>query len=228
MPDVRRISRPAVGQYHEFGSILGMQPWMKTLQRKQEVHKKETSRPPLMFERPWDRIERREKQRKETKGETIIKRFWEALDSLAKAGYQRTPIQNKMIKAYLGACQRVIYRNEFEHNVTDILKRLGVSELHQEVFVTAIRRCGKTYGVAMTVAAFMYSIPDVEISIFSTGRRASKKLLQTIKRFVELLPNIENTERSCNVETMWIRGSNGPLDTRIVNSYPSKVQIENF
>lgn len=220
------FSQPALASCHGFGRVLGMQPWMAALKEHERKRKQDKAPLPLTFERPWERMQRREKQRKESKGERVMRRFHEALDELAHQGYRRTPTQNKMIKAYLAACQRVIYREEFYDNVTEILKNLGVTELKQEVFVTAIRRCGKTYGVAMTVAALLYAVPNVEISIFSPGKRASKKLLQTIKRFVELLPGIEGTERSSNEETLWIRGQYGPQDIRLCNSYPSKVQIE--
>ena len=222
------FSRSPLKGCRGFGRVLGIQPWMVALKEHERKRKEETAPLPLIFERPWQRMERRERQRKESKGDKVMRRFWEALEELARQGYRRTPTQNKMIKAYLAACQRVVYREEFYDNVTEILKKLGVSELKQEVFVTAIRRCGKTYGVAMTVAALLYAVPSVEISIFSPGKRASKKLLQTIKRFVELLPGIDTAERSSNEETLWIRGPHGPLDIRLCNSYPSKVQIESF
>lgn len=217
-----------LGNCPQAGNIIGIQPWVNTMEKRVKEFKQSKMRKPLKLITPWERIERRAKKRDECNGDKILERFYEALNALEEQGFKRTPIQNEMMTAYLGACMRVVYQQDFADRVTEILERLGVKELKQEIFVTAIRRCGKTYSVAMFVAAALYAIPEVEISIFSTGRRASKKLLHTIKRFVEMLPNMENTERSANEETMWIQGSEGPLDKRVVNSYPSKVQIENL
>lgn len=44
------------------------------------------------------------------------------------------------------------------------------------------RRFGKTFSVAQYVAAFTAAVHGKEVAIFSTGRRASKKMLDLVFR----------------------------------------------
>lgn len=78
----------------------------------------------------------------------------------------------------------------------------------------------------MFVACLIYCAPSIEVSIFSTGRRASRKLLALIFKFLQILPGGEDMVIKYNEENMWLKGPYGKGDIRIVNSYPSKVNIE--
>lgn len=78
-----------------------------------------------------------------------------------------------------------------------------------------------TYAVAMFVAACAYALEGSDQSIFSTGRRASKKLLDLVHRFLCKLPGMKIDTK--NVETITIRGATID-DTRKISSYPSKVR----
>lgn len=82
--------------------------------------------------------------------------------------------------------------------------------------------------VALYVAAYAYSQPKCEISIFSTGRRASKKLLHTIFKFIIQLPNGSNMINKYNQETLELKGNEGNDDFRTINSYPSKVAVSDY
>ena len=76
----------------------------------------------------------------------------------------------------------------------------------------------------MFVAGCAASLEGVEQAIFSTGRRASQKLLELIYQFLCKLPGIASSIIKKNVETIWIQGPNGPGDIRKISSYPSKVR----
>jgi hypothetical protein len=82
-----------------------------------------------------------------------------------------------------------------------------------------------TYSVAMFVAACAYAIDGSDQAIFSTGRRASKKLLDLIYRFLCKLPGMKEAIIVHNVETIHIQGPGGPDDVRKISSYPSKVRL---
>ena len=84
---------------------------------------------------------------------------------------------------------------------------------------------GKTYSVAMFVAACAASLEKTEQAIFSTGRRASEKLLKLVLSMLCKLPGMKDSIVKCTVETIEIRGPNGPDDIRKISSYPSKVSI---
>ena len=82
----------------------------------------------------------------------------------------------------------------------------------------------------MFAAAMLYSAPGVEISIYSTCKRISQKLLRNVIKFINEI--CKNDLESCgfkvirqNMEEIVLQGMEGVTDNRIVNSYPSKVSI---
>ncbi len=80
----------------------------------------------------------------------------------------------------------------------------------------------------MFAAAMLYSTPSLELSIYSTCKRISQKLMRNVTKFVDLIyAAIPGTPpmpviRS-NMEEVVLQGPDGCQDVRIVNSYPSKV-----
>ena len=80
----------------------------------------------------------------------------------------------------------------------------------------------------MFAAAMLYSTPGLELSIYSTCKRISQKLMRNVTKFVGLiydaLPGTPPMPviRS-NMEEVVLQGPDGSQDVRIVNSYPSKV-----
>lgn len=87
-------------------------------------------------------------------------------------------------------------------------------------------RFGKTISVSMFAAALLYSASAVELSIYSTCKRISQKLLRNVMKFLSLvhegLGTPEFKEIRCNMEELVLQGPDGTSDVRIVNSYPSK------
>jgi len=79
----------------------------------------------------------------------------------------------------------------------------------------------------MFAAALLYSARGVEISIYSTCKRISQKLLRNVQKFLALiyegLKMPPYKEVRCNMEELVLQGPDGVSDVRIVNSYPSKV-----
>jgi len=111
-----------------------------------------------------------------------------------------------------------------------VLQSNGWEHLAQEVLISTPRRFGKTISVSMFAAAMMWAAPSVEISIYSTCKRISQKLLRNcIKFFYEIckqdLPAAGFKVLRQNMEEIVLRGPGGPRDQRVVNSYPSKVGL---
>lgn len=79
----------------------------------------------------------------------------------------------------------------------------------------------------MFAAALLYSAASVEISIYSTCKRISQKLLRNVMKFLALIYESLGVapykEIRCNMEELVLQGPEGISDVRIVNSYPSKV-----
>ena len=89
--------------------------------------------------------------------------------------------------------------------------------------------CSSAYTVSMFAAAMLYSAPAVELSIYSTCKRISQKLLRgVVKFFYEIcaqdLGKHNFRIRRQNMEEIVLVGPEGERDVRIVNSYPSKVR----
>lgn len=80
----------------------------------------------------------------------------------------------------------------------------------------------------MFAAAMLYSAPQIELSIYSTCKRISQKLLRNVVKFFYQIcdDNIDAHHFKIireNTEEIVVRGPHSSQDNRIVNSYPSKV-----
>jgi len=107
-------------------------------------------------------------------------------------------------------------------------EQFEVDQFKSEVMIITPRRWGKTYSVAMFVAASAFAIESTTQAIFSTGRRASKKLLDLIYQFLCKLPGMKESIITKNVEEIRIQGPGGEGDIRTICSYPSKVIVSFF
>jgi len=102
--------------------------------------------------------------------------------------------------------------------------------LAQEVLVSTSRRFGKTISVLMFATAMMWAAPSVEISIYSTCKHISQKLLRACIKFFYKIWKQELGAMGFkvlrqNMEEIVLRWPGGVLDQRVVNSYPSKVGL---
>jgi hypothetical protein len=78
----------------------------------------------------------------------------------------------------------------------------------------------------MFAAAMLYATPSLELSIYSTCKRISQKLMRNVVKFLNLIYKELHIRpmsiiRS-NMEEFVIRGPDG--ENRVVNSYPSQVE----
>ena len=93
-----------------------------------------------------------------------------------------------------------------------------------------MRRFGKTMSVCLFVAALLYTAPNVEISIYSTCKRISQKLLRNCLKFLALIYDVlrekplEFSRKS--MDEVEIIGDESGTDFRKLNSYPSKVTLQ--
>ena len=125
-------------------------------------------------------------------GDTRLHNLRQTLEMFDNCGFMRSFQQRLFHEAFIRACIKHIYKDDFASCAARLMRENRWVDIKQEVMITTPRRFGKTFSVALYVAAYAYSQPNCEISIFSTGRRASKKLLHTIFKFVIKLPNGNN------------------------------------
>jgi hypothetical protein len=110
-----------------------------------------------------------------------------------------------------------------EHEL-EILEYNNFTHLgRQEVVITAARRMGKSYSVAMFCAAVVYTVPGIEISIFSSSARAAGGevgLMSLVRKFLEETFKLsKELIAKSNEEHLFLKFGEG--DLRKINSYPA-------
>jgi hypothetical protein len=95
----------------------------------------------------------------------------------------RSKEQRELHEVYIRSCLPKIYQFEWEDNQERILTKFGLTKLQQEALVIMPRRAGKTWSMAMFIAAMLLVCSDIEISVFATGQRTAGKLLKIVGKF---------------------------------------------
>ncbi len=76
----------------------------------------------------------------------------------------------------------------------------------------------------------MFSCAGCEVSIYSTCKRISTKLLRNVTMFLGIIYDVLKIEPHkiirANQEEVHLQGDEGYRDVRIIQSYPSKVQYD--
>lgn len=155
-----------------------------------------------------------------------------ALDALDQGGWKRSYHQRMFHEAYIAACARPFWKldppGSFARAHQRILEINNWDSLSQEILISTPRRFGKTISVSMFAAALMFSCAGCEVSIYSTCKRISTKLLRNVTMFLGIIYDVLKCGQykvlRGNQEEVHIQGNEGPRDVRIIQSYPSKVR----
>ena len=160
-------------------------------------------------------------------GDQRVKSIHRSLDSFT--GFPRSAGQRRFHDAFIRASLPHIYGNvDFERHRDRIMLANDMTTVDYNCIVCTPRRFGKTTAVSMYCATLLATCPDMWISVFSTGQRASSSLLEQTAKFFRMLPN-EGDVRGGNdnilkknTEELFTKGS-VPSDMRRMYSYPSTV-----
>ena len=154
-----------------------------------------------------------------------------ALEALDQGGWKRSYHQRLFHEAYIAACARPFWKidppGSFARAHQKILDVNNWENLAQEILISTPRRFGKTISVSMFAAALMFSCAGCEVSIYSTCKRISTKLLRNVVMFLGIIYDVLKCDRlkviRSNQEEVHLQGDEGYKDVRIIQSYPSKV-----
>jgi hypothetical protein len=95
-----------------------------------------------------------------------------ALAALDRRGWERSYHQRLFHDNFMRACARIFWKVEpegaFARDHQRILELNGWDTLDQELLVSTPRRFGKTISISMFAAAMVFSVPNIECSIYST------------------------------------------------------------
>jgi len=161
------------------------------------------------------------KKKQSAQGDKLMFKLKKLLDYVPRSykNWERSKMQKIFHRNFMQATCLHLYRDDPDIDMDKIMKMNGFDNLKQQVLCLTPRRFGKSTSVAMFVAAYAMTIPNSEQCIFSTGRRASQKLLELIRDMVKS-GEYAHMFIKCNGETMLLQGDS-PLDVRKIHSYPS-------
>jgi hypothetical protein len=155
-----------------------------------------------------------------------------ALRVLDQNGWQRSHHQRVFHENYIRATSRVFFKADgegaFMRSHQKLLQINNWENIQSEVLISTPRRFGKTISVSLFAAAMIFSCAKVEISIYSTCKRISQKLLRNVLRYLAIIHEALKIPRYKtireNAEELICQGPDGIQDIRVVNSYPSRVR----
>lgn len=157
-----------------------------------------------------------------SKGWRRLKTLRKALDSFKP--FERTRMQKRFHHAFMQATAMHLFKDDTDVDLARVMSINGWKHLKQQCLAMTPRRFGKTMSVGMFVAAYLYSVENAEICIFSTGRRASQKLLELVKSLVEKLPNGRERVLKFNQEILHLSNYDGSPGSSKLSSFPSNAK----
>lgn len=170
----------------------------------------------LKMRRHEEMINNTEMRKLEFKGDQRLANIRKNLDQFE--GYERSDMQREFHEAFMQAVALHIYKDDADVDYDSLMKNNDWPNLKQQVLCMTPRRFGKTTAVSMFAAAYALSVENSTQCIFSTGKRASDKLLDLIMQLLKLIPGGVNMKRRGEVLTVY---GPTPGDLRTVSSYPA-------
>jgi hypothetical protein len=177
-------------------------------------------------------------------GDQNLERLYATLAEIDAADYPRSHHQRKFHDSFIKASLRSIYTDDYAVCEKRLQERFRTDYINPIVMIVTPRRFGKTYSVAQYVAAYTAAVHGKEVAIFSTGnkrrvlllgssidfvgcpgRRASKKMLDLVMKFLKPLIAGKKRIYTRNVEEVIVEQLESPFARNKVCSYPAKVQV---
>ena len=156
------------------------------------------------------------------RGDQVLEKLNQTLDMFEP---RRAPHQVIFHRHFIRSCLPKIYGADWDQMAPTVLARMGLREIKQETLVVTPRRYGKTVAVAMFCAAMIYCVSDLEIGIFSTGKRAAAKLMAKTWQLFMQLPGAKGMIKSKNAETAIVHDIENVGDERTMSSYPASTKV---
>ena len=166
-----------------------------------------------------------------TRKSSLVSRGDMLVDELAKTldefGYNRYALQKRFHNDMITSMLPNIYGTDFHANKERIKKKFNITEeIKQEVMILSARKIGKTWSVAMFVAALLITIPKINIVVFSMASRTSKQMVRIVEDF--LTRHQKGTDMIIHPhsqEQITLRGTSGPDDKRVFKAYPGNSKV---
>lgn len=132
--------------------------------------------------------------------ETLVKCL-DSFTSTTGAPIMRSFHQRVFHRNMIMASLPLIFGKEWETHGAAIKEQLGIKEnILNQVIISTPRRYGKSFSVAMFVAACLYAIPSCNVAVFSVAQRQSDMLMGHIRGFYDSLPGARERYKTKNSE----------------------------
>lgn len=133
----------------------------------------------------------------------------------------RSTQQKDFHKFMIASFLRIIYGKDFDKEKHRVMAKYQFETRKQQVLICAPRRMGKTFATAFICIVMCIVVPEIEVSIFSPGKRQSVALMGVIVSFMDNLGESSRIVQR-NEEKMKIRSLDGKISK--INAYPSAVR----
>ncbi len=131
----------------------------------------------------------------------LCRAYLAKLDTL---GWTRSYLQRLFHDDFLKAFTRSFWKLEppgqFARDHQRVLRVNSWDHIAQEILISTPRRFGKTIRVSMFCAAMLLSCPGVEISIYSTCKRISQKILRNVQKIALMLADADYSNLNFGVK----------------------------
>lgn len=158
----------------------------------------------------------------EYKGDRRLRALQRLLARCDERGYQRSRHQLQFHSAFIRSCGRVLFKEDFAVQKAKLMQKHQWSKCPSEVLISTPRRFGKTMSVSMFVAALALSM-SVDVVVFSPAKRASRKLLETIRTFLDVT-DCSDRITEYNSENLRVQSLTGE-GSSLIRSFPSRVGV---
>lgn len=157
------------------------------------------------------------------KGHAIMDRMRALLNT-----FRRSEQQKQFHHIMLRCLAKQVYLESIWTHELEILEYNGFDSLNTEVMVSAPRRFGKSWGVAMLACVVLLCVPHCELSIFASNKRAAggdTGMSSIIRKF--LLEHFKVPKEKFytdNSEHIFLKFPGN--DIRKLNAYPGSVSFK--
>lgn len=132
--------------------------------------------------------------------------------------------QRTMLAHALNALLPLLYKEKLEANRDRLLKQLGLKQIQEQKIIIASRRAGKTMFMSMLIASLMICVPQIEIAVFSLGKRASQKVMRLVVDMLNRHPKGAEMIVRSNQEQLMLCGDK-PYHYKLLHGFPDTVHV---
>lgn len=143
---------------------------------------------------------------KESPGMQTYERLIETLD---KFGVRRSAMQKRFHEAMCHAFIPLIFGDDYQRHYTAIINYLGITKINPRLLFYTPRREGKTWSVAMMIAALLWACDDMDPCAIGLTIRVARQTMKLVQMFFSRLPGAAGRIISHSAEEFVVRNFSG-------------------